>query len=49
MRRVPIAPPRDIFWGLELVREELDGVERGYPFNYFSKGPYFSYIMTLVP
>ena len=49
MRRVPVDPPRDIFWGRGLVGEELDGVERGYLFEDFLKGPHFSYMMTLVP
>ena len=49
MRRVPIAPPSDMFWGRELVGEELDEAERGYPFEDFLEGPHFSYMMTLVP
>ena len=49
MRRVLIAPPRDIFWGRELVGEELNGAKRGYPFEDFLEGPHFSYMMTLVP
>ena len=48
MRRVHIAPPGDIFWGQELVGEEFDGAERGYPFEDFLEGPHFSYMMTLV-
>ena len=49
LRRVLIAPPRDIFWGYELIGEELDGAERGYLSKDLLKGPHFSYIMTLVP
>ena len=49
MRRVPITPPSDMFWGRELVGEELDRAKRGYPFEDFLEGPHFSYMMTLVP
>ena len=49
MRRVPIFPPRDIFFGHELIGEELDGAERGYLSEDLLEGPYFSYIITLVP
>ena len=48
MRRVPIAPPHDMFWGHDLVGKELDGAERGYLSEDLLEGPYFSYIMTLV-
>ena len=47
MRRVHVAPPGDMFWGR--VGEELDGSERGYPFEDFLEGLHFSYIMTQVP
>ena len=49
MRRVLIAPPRNMFWGHELIGEDLDGAERGYVSENLLEGPYFSYIMTLVP
>ena len=49
LRRVPIAPPHDMYWGCELVGEELDGAERGYPFEVLLEGPHISYMMTLVP
>ena len=49
LRRVPIAPPRDMFLGHELVGEELNGVEKGYLSEDLLEGPHFSYIMTLVP
>ena len=49
LRRVPISPLRNMFWGCELVGEELDGAERGHISQDLLKGPHFSYIMTLVP
>ena len=49
MRRVPIAPPHDIFWGYELIDEELDKAERGYPFEDLLEVSHFSHMMTLVP
>ena len=44
-----MAPPRDMFWGRELVRDELDAVERGYSIGYLLEGSHLSYVMTLVP
>ena len=49
MRRVHVAPPGDMFWGRELVGEELDRTERGYHFEDFLEGPHFSYMCTLIP
>ena len=49
MRRVPIAPPTDMFWGRELIREELTKAERGYLSEGFLKGVHFSYVCTLIP
>ena len=48
MRRVPIAPPHDMFWGHKLIGEELGGAERGYLFEDLLEGPHLSYMMTLV-
>ena len=49
LRRVPVAPPRDMFWGIELVGDELDATERGFPIGDLLEGSHLSYIMTLVP
>ena len=38
-----------MFWGHEFIGEDLDGAERGYLSEDLLKGPYFSYIITLVP
>ena len=38
-----------MFYGYELVDEELHGAERGYLSEDLLEGPHFSYIMTLVP
>ena len=48
MRRVPIAPPGEMFWSRDLIREELDRAERGYPFQDYLEGAYFSYMAVLV-
>ena len=44
-----MAPPHDMFWGRELVGDELDAAERGYPIGDLLEGSHLSYIMTLVP
>ena len=44
-----MAPPRDMFWGRELVGDELDVAERGFPIGDLLEGSHLSYIMTLVP
>ena len=44
-----MASPREMFWGRELVRDELDAAERGYPIRGLLEGSHLSYIMTLVP
>ena len=49
MRRVPITPPGDMFWGREFVGEELIKAERGYPYNSFLEGAHFFYVCTLIP
>ena len=49
MRRVPIAPHGDIFWGRELVGEELIEAERGYPSESLLEDAHFSYMFTLIP
>ena len=49
LRRFPIAPLYGMFWGHELIGEELDGAERGYLSKDLLEGPHFSYKMTLVP
>ena len=49
MRRVPVAAPRDIFWGRDIVGEELLEVERGYPSVGLLEGAHFSYVCTLIP
>ena len=49
MRRVPIAPPGDIFWGQELVGEELLKTERGYPSEGLLEIAHFFYVCTLIP
>ena len=49
LRRVPVAPPRDMFWGRELVGDDLDAAERGYPIGGLLEGSYLSYVMTLMP
>ena len=43
-----MAPPCDMFWGRELVGDELDAAERGYPIGDLLEGSHLSYIMTLV-
>ena len=48
-RRVPMAPPGDMFWGNELVGDELDVAERGFPIGDLLEGSHLSYITTLVP
>ena len=47
--RVPVAPPGDMFWGSELVGDELDIAERGFPIGDLLEGSHISYMMTLVP
>ena len=49
MRRVPIAPPGDVFCGRELAREELLEAERGYSSEDLLEGAHFSYVCTLIP
>ena len=49
LRRVPVTPPRDMFWGRELAGDELGAAERGYPIGDLLEGSHLSYIMTLVP
>ena len=49
IRRVPVAPPGNIFWGQEFVRKELAEAERRYPFEGLLEGAYFSYVCTLIP
>ena len=49
MKRVPIAPPGDMFWGRELIGEELTKAERGYIFESLLEGVHFSYVCTLNP
>ena len=44
-----MAPPGDMFWGRELVGDELDVAERGFPIGDLLEGSHLSYIMTLVP
>ena len=44
-----MAPPRDMFGGRELILDELDTIERGYPIGDLLEGSHLSYIMTLVP
>ena len=44
-----MVPPRDMFWGRELIGDELDAAERGYPIGDLLEGSHLSYIMTLVP
>ena len=44
-----MAPPCDMFWGRELVGDELDTAERGYPIGGLLEGSHLSYVMTLVP
>ena len=44
LRMVPVAHPRDMFWGRELIGEELDGAERGYLSEDLLERPHFSYI-----
>ena len=48
-RRVPMAPPGDMFWGSELVGDELAIAERGFPIGDLLEGSHLSYIATLVP
>ena len=49
MRRVPVAPSGDIFWGRERIGEELLKAERGYPSEGLLEGAHFSYVCTLIP
>ena len=44
-----MAPPGDMFWGSELVGDELDVAERGFPIGNFLEGSHLSYMTTLVP
>ena len=44
-----MAPPGDMFRGRELVGDELDVAERGFPIGDLLEGSHLSYIMTLVP
>ena len=43
-----MTPPRDIFWGRQLIGDELDVTERGFPIGDLLEGSHLSYIMTLV-
>ena len=38
-----------MFWGRELIGEELTEAERGYPSRSFLEGAHFSYVCTLIP
>ena len=49
MKRVPIAPPGNMFKGRELAGEELIETERGYPFESLLEGTHFSYVCTFIP
>ena len=49
LRRVPVAPPSDMFWGSELVGDELSAAERGFPIGDFLEGSHLPYMTTLVP
>ena len=44
-----MAPPHDMLWGRDHVRDELDAIERRYPIGDLLEGSHLSYIMTLVP
>ena len=44
-----MAPPGDMFWGSELVGDELAIAERGFPIGDLLEGSHLSYIATLVP
>ena len=44
-----MAPLGDMFWGSELIGDELDVAERGFPIGDLLEGSHISYIMTLVP
>ena len=48
MRRVLVAPPRDIFWGGELIRDEILEAKRRYSSEDLLEGTYFIYICTLI-
>ena len=49
LRRFPIAPPCDMFWGRELIGEELAEAERGYLSEGLLEGAHFFYMCTLIP
>ena len=49
MRRVLIVAPSDMFWGRELIGEELLEAERGYSSEDLLEGVHFSYMCTLIP
>ena len=49
MKRVPIIPLSDLFWGRKLVGEELLEVERGYSSEGLLEGAHFFYVCTLIP
>ena len=48
MRRVPITPPGDMFWGQDLTGEDLTEAERGYLCESLLEGKHFSYVCTLI-
>ena len=41
--------PGDIFWGRELIGEELLKAERGNPSKGLLEGMHFSYVCILIP
>ena len=49
MRKVPIAPPGNMFLGQELVGEELLEAERGYSSKDVLEGAHFFYVCPLIP
>ena len=49
LRKVPMAPPTDMFWGSELVGDELGAAERGFPIGDLLEGSHLPYMTTLVP
>ena len=44
-----MAPPGDMFWGSELVGDELSAAERGFLIGDLLEVSHLPYMMTLVP
>ena len=44
-----MAPFGDMFWGSELVGDELDVTKRGFPIGDLLEGSHLPYMMTLLP